>query len=85
VRASASRSPGTLDLRGSTGLARTVGRHGREVVAYYRRRGGQVPSRLRHAGHALTGSMAELHTAVNALDTDTVPEAYYRKFLTSRE
>jgi hypothetical protein len=62
----------------------TIGRRGREVVSYYRRRGGlvswqQVPHRLGYAGHPLTGPVGELHAAIDQLDTDTVPEACYRK------
>lgn len=32
----------------------------------------------------LTGSTAELHAAVDALNADTVPESYYQKVLASR-
>jgi hypothetical protein len=64
----------------------TVGKRGRQVVAHYRSRGGrvswqQVPHRLSYAGHPLTGSVAELHAAIDALDADTVPESYYQKVL----
>jgi hypothetical protein len=67
----------------------TVGRRGRQVVTYYRQRGGrvswqQVPARLRYAGHVLTGSVEELRAAVDALDADTVPESYYQKVLAGR-
>jgi hypothetical protein len=67
----------------------TVGRRGRQVVAYYRSRGGRVSwelvsHRLSCAGHPLTGSVEELHAAVDALDTDTVPESYCQKVIASR-
>ncbi len=66
----------------------TVGKRGRAVVAYYRKRGGrvgwqQVPHRLNYAGHPLTGTAEELHAAVDQLDADTVPESYYQKVLAS--
>jgi hypothetical protein len=67
----------------------TISRHGREVVAYYQQRGGrvrwqQVPPRLRYAGHPLTGSMEELHAAIDQLNADTVPQSYYRNVLAGR-
>jgi hypothetical protein len=34
-------------------------------------------------GQALTGSVDELHAAVDALDANTVPESYYQKVLAS--
>lgn len=57
----------------------TIGRRGRQVVGYYRQRGGrvswvQVPSRLHYASHPLTGSAAELHAAVDAMDASS-PDA----------
>jgi hypothetical protein len=68
----------------------TIGRRGWEVAAAYCRRCGgpvswqQVPSRLHYAGHSLTGSTAELHAAVDALNANTVPESHYQKVLASR-
>jgi hypothetical protein len=43
----------------------------------------QVPDRPSYAGHPLTGSVAELHAAIDQVDADTVPESYYRKVLAS--
>ncbi len=44
----------------------------------------QVPHRLCYAGHPLTSTAEELHTAVDQLAADTVPESYYHKVLASR-
>jgi hypothetical protein len=69
----------------------TLGRRGRELVGYYRQRCGEVTwtkveqATLSYAGHSLTGSVAELHAAIEALDADTVPESYYQKVLAGRE
>jgi len=67
----------------------TIGRRGREAVGYYRRSGRvswqQVPHRLCYASHPLTGSVTELHAAIDQLDADTVPESYYRKVLAGWE
>lgn len=61
----------------------TVGRRGRQVVAYYCRGDRvswqQIPHRLSYASHALTGSVEELHAGIDALDADTVPKSYYKK------
>jgi hypothetical protein len=68
---------GRLGVRRAQGLG-AAGQPG-EVVGYYRQRGGrvawvQVPSRLHYASHPLTGSAAELHAAVDALDASS-PDA----------
>ncbi len=71
-------------IQAASVAAWTIGRRGRQVVGYYRQRGGrvswqQLPGRLRYASRTLTGSVEELHAAVDALDADTVPESYYQR------
>jgi hypothetical protein len=36
------------------------------------------------SGHPLTGSVEEPHAAIDALDTDTVPESYRQKVIARR-
>jgi hypothetical protein len=45
----------------------------------------QVPHRLSYAGHPLTGTVTELHAAIDALDADTVPESYHQRVLACRQ
>jgi hypothetical protein len=40
---------------------------------------------LRYRGHRLDGPIQEFHRAVDALERDTVPYAYYLKVLAGRD
>jgi hypothetical protein len=40
---------------------------------------------LRYRGHRLDGAVEEFHSAVDALERDTVPYAYYLKVLAGRD
>jgi hypothetical protein len=40
---------------------------------------------LRYCGHRLDGPIHEFHRAVDALERDTVPYAYYLKVLAGRD
>jgi hypothetical protein len=44
-----------------------------------------APRPLRYRGHRLEGAIQEFHRAVDALERDSVPHAYYLKVLAGRD